>query len=142
MAQQQPTEDISYELALKLRDLEENNRLMKERILLIGQNLIESQERNRKDVLEMKKSLYLLESDIKRIKSVLESLSEEISKSARKEELAILHRQYKMFEPLEYIRIQDLDKLIGEKMKRHHENNEKTKSEQNKNEKHFWVGKT
>jgi len=138
MVQQQPNQDISYELALKLRDLEENNRLMKERILLIGQNLIESQEHNRKEILEIKKSLYILESDVKRIKSIIESLSEEIAKSARKEELAILHRQYKMFEPLEYIRVQDLDKLIDAKMKKHHE----TSKEETKNEKHFWLGKT
>lgn len=140
MVQQQPNEDISYELALKLRDLEENNRLTKERILLIGQNLIEFQEHNRKEILEIKKSLYLLESDVKRIKSVVESLSEEIAKSARKEELAILHRQYKMFEPLEYVRIQDLDNLLDEKLKKHREKNqEKTET---KDEKHFWVGKT
>lgn len=138
MAQQQPNEDISYELALKLRDLEESNRLMKERILLIGQNLIESQEHNRKEILDIKKTLYILESDAKRIKSVIESLSEEISKSARKEELAILNRQYKMFEPLEYIRIQDLDKLLDEKIKNHRHK----ESEEVKNEKHFWVGKT
>ncbi|MBS3066222.1 hypothetical protein J4205_00205 [Candidatus Pacearchaeota archaeon] len=138
MAQQQPNEDISYELALKLRDLEENNRLMKERILLIGQNLIEFQEHNRKEILDIKKTLYILESDAKRIKSVIESLSEEISKSARKEELAILNRQYKMFEPLEYIRIQDLDKLLDEKIKNHRHK----ESEEAKNEKHFWVGKT
>ncbi|OIO42567.1 hypothetical protein COU56_01625 [Candidatus Pacearchaeota archaeon CG10_big_fil_rev_8_21_14_0_10_31_9] len=140
MVQQQPNEDISYELALKLKDLEENNRLTKERILLIGQNLIEFQEHNRKEILEIKKSLYLLESDVKRIKSVVESLSEEISKSARKEELAILHRQYKMFAPLEYVRIQDLDSLLDEKLKKHRERNqEKTET---KDEKHFWVGKT
>src|SRR3989344_2273850 len=138
MAQQQPNEDISYELALKLRDLEENNRLMKERILLIGQNLIEFQEHNRKEILDIKKTLYILESDAKRIKSVIESLSEEISKSARKEELAILNRQYKMFEPLEYIRIQDLDKLLDEKIKNHRHK----ESEEAKNEKHFCVGKT
>lgn len=138
MAQQQPNEDISYELALKLRDLEESNRLMKERILLIGQNLIESQEHNKKEILDIKKTLYILESDAKRIKSVIESLSEEISKSARKEELAILNRQYKMFEPLEYVRIQDLDKLLDEKIKNHHHK----ESEEVKNEKHFWVGKT
>ena len=70
-------------------------------------------------ILDIKKTLYILESDAKRIKSVIESLSEEISKSARKEELAILNRQYKMFEPLEYIRIQDLDKLLDEKIKNH-----------------------
>ena len=134
MAQQEYSNDqVSYELALKLRDLEENNRLMKERLLLLGKNLIESQQEDRKDIIEIKKSVYNLESDMKRVKEIIESLSEEISKSARREELAILSRQFKMFQPLEYARIEDVEKIIAQKSKN-------TKEEKSKES--FWTHKT
>lgn len=129
---------ISYELALKLRDLEESHRLMKERVLLIGQNLIESQEKNISEIIELKKSLYELKSDTKRIKDIIQSLSEEIEKSARKEELAILSRQFKIFEPLNYIRLEDLDKIINEKLNKPKETDNK---EVQRSKHEFWHNK-
>lgn len=108
--------NISYELGLKLRDLEENQKLTKERVLLIGQNLIEFETKAQSEITQLKKEISVINTDIKRIKDIIESLSEEISKSARKEELAILFRQYKMFEPLNVARIEDVEKIIQEKI--------------------------
>lgn len=133
-------EPISYEIGLKLRDLEENQKLMRERILLIGNNIIESEEKLGKEITEIKKQMYNLQSDVKRIKDIISSLSEEIEKSARKEELAILSRQFKMFEPLNYVRMQDIDKIIEEKLNKHHSQVKEEKEINNKHE--FWRGKT
>jgi hypothetical protein len=128
-------QDVSYELALKLRDLESNQKLSKERLLLIGNNLIDSQEKNNSDFIEIKQTLQELKDDMKRVKSIIGSLSEEISKSARKEELTILEKQYKMFEPLNYVRIEDIGKHVDKKLLPH-----KSKSEEKKEE-GFWSGK-
>ena len=124
--------EISYEFALKLRDLEESQKLSKERLLLIGKNLIESEEKNIEEITELKKQMQNLNDELKRIKSLVSSFGEEITKSARKEELAILSRQYKMFEPLEYVRMKDLDKVLEKKL--HHKIEEPEK-------KNFWSGK-
>src|SRR3989344_2517454 len=131
MAQEQPFQDqISYELALKLRDLEEGQKLMKERVLLIGKNLIDLQEKNFSDFIELKKSVQELQTEVKRIKSVIESLSDEVSKSARKEELVILERQWEIFQPLKYLRVEDVDKIIEKKLSK---TEQKTKPEEHKN---------
>src|SRR3989344_6106009 len=121
-------QDISYELALKLRDLEESQKLSKERLLLIGQNLIESQEKNISEVTELKKQVQDLTMEIKRMKSIMGSLTEEVSKSARKEELNILERQWKMFEPLEFVRMDDLEEAIEGKLAKHHHQPEEQKN--------------
>ena len=152
MAQEQypSQEPLSYELGLKLRDLEENQRLMKERILLVGQNLIDFEDKASKEISEVKKSLYELKSDIERIKGIIQSLSEEIEKSARREELAILSRQFKMFEPLKFARMEDIDNLIEEKLndkidKRQLHNKDSQKEESKERDPHphaFWMGKT
>jgi len=138
MAEEQyPQEQISYELALRLRDLESGQKLTKERLLLIGQNLIESQEKNIKDITELKREMDEIQSDMKRIKEIITSISEEVSKSARKEEISILRRQFKMFEPLNFARIEDIDKIINEKLNKHESLN---KGEENETH-HFWRGK-
>ena len=144
-------ESVSYGLGLKLRDLEENQRLMKERILLVGQNLIDFEDKTSKEISEIKKSLYGLKSDIERIKGIIQSLSEEIEKSARREEWAILSRQFKMFEPLKFARIEDIDKIINEKVEeklnekvdKHILHNKEDQKEIKESHPHaFWVGKT
>jgi hypothetical protein len=96
---------------MKLRDLEEKQRILKDRLLLIGQNLIESKERSEQKMLELKKDVEIIKQDITRIKSFLETASGEFSKFAKKEDLEILAKQAKMFQPLEFVRKSDLEKL-------------------------------
>ncbi|HLD97857.1 MAG TPA: hypothetical protein VI815_00870 [Candidatus Nanoarchaeia archaeon] len=138
-------DQVSYEIGLKIRDLEESHKLMKERVLLIGQNLIDFQEKAKSEITSIKKDIYEVKSDVKRIKEVVESLSEELSKSARKEELAILIRQSKMFDPLKFARIEDVEKMIEEKVlhKHHHTHEENPNENQDSSStKHeFWRNK-
>ena len=126
----------SYEPGLRIRDIEENQKLMKERMLLIGKNFIETQEKSKEDFLEIKKQIEVLKSDMERIKNIISSLSGEVSKSARKEDIAILSRQYKMFEPLKFARIQDVEEIIDEKLNKH-ESHKKT----SENPHSFWANK-
>ncbi len=83
----------------KLRDLEEKQNLLKERILLIGQNLIEDRESTSTDIQELKKIVLNLKEETLRIKELIKSISGQISEFARKEELMILQRQFDMFKP-------------------------------------------
>jgi len=93
---------------VRFRDLEEKNKMLKDRILLIGQNLIETKEKVSEDILEIKKDIEILKRSIERLVSFLETASAEFGKFARKEDLEILAKQAKMFQPLEFVRKKDL----------------------------------
>jgi len=95
----------------ELRDLEEKQRVLRDRLILIGQNLIEIKEKSEEDILEIKKDLEKMKQDLERIKSFSETISGEFSKFARKEDLEILMKQAKMFQPLDFIKRGDLEKL-------------------------------
>ena len=99
------------ETNVRIRDLEERQRILKDRLLLIGQNLIETKEKNAEEMLEIKKSLSLINQNMGKLTSFLETASGEFSKFARKEELELLTKQAKMFQPLEFVRKGDLEKL-------------------------------
>ncbi|GBE19795.1 MAG TPA: hypothetical protein ENG87_03420 [Candidatus Pacearchaeota archaeon] len=88
----------------KIRDLEEKQRVLKDRLLLIGQNLIEAKEKSAQDLLEIKKELEIIKQNMGRLMSFLEMVSGEFSKFARKDDLEILAKQAKMFKPLDLIR--------------------------------------
>jgi hypothetical protein len=111
MAEEVYQEQAYVDPNIKLRDLEEKQRILKDRLLLIGQNLIETKEKNEENFLDIKKDIEIIKQDMVRIKAFLETASNEFSKFAKKEDLEILAKQAKMFQPLEFVRKSDLEKL-------------------------------
>lgn len=84
-----------------LTDLDEKQRALKNQMILIGKNLIETREKTKQEVLAIKKDVEILKQETSRMVSFLETLSGEFSKFARKEDLEILIKQARMFQPLE-----------------------------------------
>ena len=103
---------VLSEFNTKLRDIEEKQRLLKERTLLIGQNLVESKDEQGNSIAQLKSDVETMKTDIKKMKSMLLALVEEVDKRARKSELELLSQQAKMFQPLELVRMEDLKKIL------------------------------
>ncbi len=99
------------EIITKIRDLEDKQRIMKDRVFLIGQNLIDLKEEAHNIFLGIKRDMEILKRDTERLKSFFESVSSEFSTFARKEDVQILSKQAKMFQPLEFVTKADLEKL-------------------------------
>ncbi len=97
-------EQSSEDSNLKIRDLEEKQRILKDRVLLIGQNLIETKEKTSESILEIKKELEKIKDSVEKMKLFIESISTEFPKFARKDDLNILIKQAKMFQPLKYLK--------------------------------------
>ncbi|MFA5173949.1 MAG: hypothetical protein WC438_02085 [Candidatus Pacearchaeota archaeon] len=113
--EQNPYADFN-DLGTRLNELEEKQRLLKDRILLIGENLISTKEDLIKLESETKKQLQQTTSDLATIKRLLARVISELNNSARKSEVEILDRQLKMFQPLEFARIADIKEIIQEEL--------------------------
>jgi hypothetical protein len=113
-----PLNAILSEFGTRINEIEEKQRLLKDRILLIGENLISTKEEELKKDLEIKKHLKQIDQEIYSMKSLLSRIIGEISNSARKSELGILERQMKMFLPLELARIKDVKKIVKKEIKK------------------------
>lgn len=111
MAEEEYENQYFTEVSTKIRDLEDKQRIIKDRVLLIGQNLIEMKNEVHSAFLSIKKEIESLKRDVERLKSFFETASGEFSKFAKKEELEILSKQAKMFQPLEFITKKDLENL-------------------------------
>ncbi len=85
---------------MKVRDLEEKQRMMKNQMLLIGKNMIDMREKNNREIIEIKKDLEVLKESMDRLTSFLSAASEEFQKFARKDDVEILAKQMRMFSPL------------------------------------------
>ena len=91
------------EINSRISDLEEKQRLMRDRILLIGRNLVEFREEIEEEVARIKADLEVVKENIEKLRQAFFRLGDEIEKRARKEELEILENHIRMLEPLKFI---------------------------------------
>ena len=87
----------------QIKDIGEKQRILKDRLLLIGKNLIEIREELSEKMLGMKRDIEIIKQSMEKLVSFLETASNEFSKFAKKEDLEILSKQAKMFQPLKLI---------------------------------------
>ena len=81
---------------VRLRDLEEKSRLLRDRVLLPGQSVIEERDKSFNEIQDMKGTVIKLKGDVERLKELMQRMAEQISQTARKDELMILQRQMEL----------------------------------------------
>jgi len=96
----------------KLRDIEEKQSIIKDRVILIGNNLISEKDRVDGELVEIKKNLADMAGNLKKLKMMLNGIIETNNNFAKRTELEILERQFKMFQPLELARISDIENIV------------------------------
>jgi predicted nucleic acid-binding Zn-ribbon protein len=95
------------EINARIKDLEEKQKALKDRVLMLGDNLMELKENHGAKILEIKKDLEIIKQSMERAVAFIETASKEFSRYAKKEDLDILSKQARMFQPLELIRKKD-----------------------------------
>lgn len=78
---------------VRTRDLEEQQRTIKERIVLVSKTFIESREQTTKELQEIQKKVVHLSVEMQRVQETLKNMTEQLNKTTRREELATIQRQ-------------------------------------------------
>ncbi|MEM2956183.1 MAG: hypothetical protein QW041_01225 [Candidatus Pacearchaeota archaeon] len=102
----------------KIKDIEERHEMLKERVLLISQSFLRAEERMSKEFALLKDEVKEMRLDLDRIKENLQSLIRDSADFVRREELLILEKYIKMFEPLKFVKEDDVKRMINEKLKK------------------------
>ena len=119
----------------RLRDIDERNRLIRERVLLLGKNLISSRQELEDELSGIKKENQEIKKDLEKLKKISNSLLTEFDKFVKREEIMIVERMLKDFQPLEFIRKKDVEELIEKRFQEKEKVIAKEKIEQtNKNQ--------
>ncbi len=90
-------EQYFIDVNTRLKDIEERQRLLKDRLLLIGKNVIEDRESMFSEVQEIKKTLIKVKEENLKIQEFFKKIADQLSESARKEEVLMLQRQLDLF---------------------------------------------
>lgn len=97
MEEEYAAQDLFQEVNTRLRDVEERQQLLKDRLLLVGKSVIDERERIAAEVHLLKKNVLVLTEENARAKELLGRIAEQLNNAARKEELIILQRQFDLF---------------------------------------------
>ena len=87
------TQQFSVDLNSRLRDVEEKQRLLKDRVLLIGKGLVEDRQQTSQSVREIKNIVLTLKEENARLKEIIKNMTEQLGRTARKEELTTIQHQ-------------------------------------------------
>ncbi len=102
------------DISTRIRDIEERNNSMRERIQILGQNMLNTRESTEERVSQIEKQNSQIALDLKKIKTNLENLNSEMSNFVRKDEIILVERMLKDFQPLEFIRRKDVEEMLQE----------------------------
>jgi hypothetical protein len=120
MAEKQETDSQTQFLLMdfntRLRDIDEKNKLIRERVLLLGKNLITSKQEVEEELKEIKKENLEIKKDLEKIKKITGRLISEFNKFVERKELILIERMLKDFQPLEFMRKKDVEELIENKL--------------------------
>ncbi len=100
----------------RLRDIDERNKLIRERVLLLGKNLISSRQETEEELRETKQENLRISKDLDKLKKTSNSLLTEYNNFVKREEINIIERMLKDFQPLEFMRRKDVEELIDSKL--------------------------
>lgn len=108
------TQDYSYvnEINGKLRDLEEKQNLTRDRVLLIGKNLIDAREKTKEEIAELKADIEGLRKQFASIKDLLQNIADDLEEIPRKGEIESMQKQLDLFSPLEFAKTEDAEKML------------------------------
>jgi len=110
---QDPINSLLAEFGTRLNEVEEKQRLIRDRALLIGENLIETKEEYDNKNFDQKTKINDINLEIRNLKQLMNRIVNEIPNLARRSEIEILENQSKMFQPLELTTKKEVELMIN-----------------------------
>jgi len=106
------------EFNTKIKDIEERHEMLKERLLLLSQAFLRHEEHIQKEFSLLKENFREMRLDLDRMKENVQSVIRDSSEFARRDELSVLEKYMKLWEPLKFVKEDDVKKMINEKLKK------------------------
>ena len=116
MAMMEDPVNIISDINSKLRNLESKNNILAENLLNVNQNALEEYKRMNKEIQLMNNDIKSLKEELFSLKQVLKGFLNEVDFFAKKNDIKVLEKYINLWNPLEFVREEDVEKLIEEKL--------------------------
>ncbi len=113
---EQDPNNVFSDVYNKLRNLESKNNLLAENLLAVNQNTIEEYKRINKEIEIINADIKTLKNDLFNLKQTINGFLNEVDFFARKNDIKLLEKYINLWNPLEFVREDDIEKIIEEKL--------------------------
>ena len=110
--QQDYVTPLLSEFNTKIADLDERQNMIRERVLISDQSFIKSRDNMAKEIRLIKDEIREVRNELEESKEVIQHLLSMSESLARKDELQVIERQFKLWEPLKFVRESEVKKLV------------------------------
>lgn len=105
------------DFATRLKDTEQRNSLVRERVLLLGKNLIQTKQQVEDEIQNLKKKTSQIEKEIRELKKTSQNIVEQIDKFVKRNEIYSVEKMLQDFQPLEFMRKKDVEELVNSRIR-------------------------
>ncbi len=113
--QSEYSQDFSSDMGIRINDLEERTNNNREKINLVSKNLIFIKEEYDEQIKKINKENAEIKKELKDLKRLIQNISHESEKWVRRDEIVLIERMLKDFQPLEFVRKKDLEEISKKK---------------------------
>ncbi len=106
------------ELASRVRILEGKYTLVRERMFLLNQNLVDAHKKLITEIRSVDSDIKEIKGDLFTIKETLRHVIRELDSFAKKEDFKVLEKYINMWNPLNFVTEQEVLELIKKKVKK------------------------
>jgi hypothetical protein len=106
------------EFSTRLNDMEERQRLLKERVLMLSRTMLKQGEKIGKEISLVKEDIKLVTDNMDKMKDAIQHIINESAEFARREEMRVVEKYMKLWEPLHYARIEDVKEMIKKALRK------------------------
>lgn len=112
MAEVNAVSALLSDFASRVKALEERFNLSRERILLLTRNFVNRERELQKDMNLIQDENKDLRMDLKRLNGRIDGLLSQHEDFARKEELAVIEKYFKLFEPIKFVTSDEIEERV------------------------------
>jgi len=117
MLEQEEGQNIIMDLHSRTRSLEGKYNLLRDRVLVINQNMIDEYKKILSELRAMNSEIKELRDDIFKIKDTIKNLVKEMEFVATKSEVKILEKYINVWNPMNFVTEKEVQEIVDEKIK-------------------------
>jgi len=119
MPKEQPSDIESFltQLLQRINEIEEKERADKNKIDLLSSSIIDKNKKTESDINLIRENLKQLSDELDKVKQKLDYILAEMPNLARKEDISIIEKFIKMWQPLKYTTTEDVERIIEKKVR-------------------------
>lgn len=113
---EQGSNNVVSDINNKLRSLESKNNMISEHLLTVNQNSMEEYRRIGKEIELINDDIRKIKEDLFSLKQAIKGFLGEVDFFAKKTDIKVLEKYINLWNPLEFVREEEIEKIVEEKM--------------------------